>query len=105
MTDYTFAEPGDPDRLVDGVMRLPRKVYDRTRHIGRFDSAAVTCRHNRDHIRQAAARCKITGSLSRISDEVVHPANQHVLHPYRTGACVKHARIPVEYIRQIIAEG
>ena len=64
-------------------MRLPRKIDHRTRDVSRSDISPIAGNNNCNHIREAATGREISGRLGRIANQIVHPADEHILHPHR----------------------
>ena len=80
------------------------EINYRTRNIGRLNVLSIAGDDHRDHVRKAAACGQVAVRFRWITDEIAHPANEHVLHSHRSGRSVENARVTVENIGKIIAE-
>ena len=75
------------------------------RNVGEPNSLRVACNDDGDHVCEAAAGRQVAARRCRITDQVVHPADEHVFHPHSTRARIEHAGVFIKNISQIIAEG
>src|SRR5580704_7990706 len=85
-------------------MCLAARVNDGLWKIGGFQPVSVACRYKGGEVRDAASRSDVSGGRGRISQQVGHPAEQHILHANCAGAREKDPRILVGDRRQVIAE-